>query len=116
MRGKRSHAREHSLRRNQTEAERALWTLLRDRRLLGVKFRRQHRLGPYIVDFAAVEQRLVVEVDGSQHLDSTSDETRTRYLEALGFSVLRFWNDDVLARRDLVLHSIALALDPPHPP
>ncbi|HET6913133.1 MAG TPA: endonuclease domain-containing protein [Rhodanobacteraceae bacterium] len=90
MRGKRSHAREHSLRRNQTEAERALWAMLRDRHLLGTKFRRQHRLGRFIVDFAAVEQRLVIEVDGSQHMDSASDEQRTRYLEALGFRVLRF--------------------------
>ncbi|HJU08167.1 MAG TPA: endonuclease domain-containing protein [Rhodanobacteraceae bacterium] len=90
--------------------------MLRDRRLLGIKFRRQHRLGRFIVDFIAVEQRLIIKVDGSQHLDSVADELRTQYLQALGFRVLRFWNDDVLARREQVLHSIALALQAPHPP
>ena len=68
MRGKTNHARERRLRRDQTEAERVLWQRLRDRRLLGWKFRRQHRVGPYFADFACAEGHLIVELDGSQHL------------------------------------------------
>ncbi len=69
MRSKQDHTRERQLRRNQTEAERILWERLRDRRLAGFKFRRQHRVGPYYADFVCTEARLIVEPDGSQHLD-----------------------------------------------
>ena len=116
MRGKRNHGRERRLRRVQTEAERALWQRLRDRRLLGCKFRRQQRIGPYFADFACVEAMLVVELDGSQHLtQQRHDDVRTSFLEAQGFRVLRFWNDDALRDTAAVLAAIATALAP-HPP
>ena len=116
MRGKTNHARERRLRRDQTEAERVLWQHVRDRRLLGWKFRRQHRVGPYFADFTCTEGHLIVELDGSQHLDAVEhDAARTRFLETRGFRVLRFWNDDVLRETDAVLDAIAAALAP-HPP
>ena len=99
-----------------TQAELRLWQRLRGHRLEGMKFRRQHPVGPYFVDFYCAEARLVVEVDGSQHLDDARyDERRTCALEARGLRVLRFWNDDVLARTDEVLEAIAAALRVPHP-
>ena len=116
MRRKTDHARQRQLRRDQTEAERVLWQPLRDRRLLGWKFRRQHRIGPYFADFACVEVRLIVELDGSQHLtQQRHDDARTSFLETQGFRVLRFWNDDVLRDTEAVLATIATALAP-HPP
>ena len=116
MRGKTDHARARRLRRDQTEAERVLWQHLRDRRLLGWKFRRQHRVGPYFADFACAEGHLIVELDGSQHLaQRRRDDARTRFLETRGFRVLRFWNDDVLRDTANVLHTIIAALAP-HPP
>lgn len=79
MRGKQDHSRERSLRLDQTEAERMLWARLRSRRLQGFKFRRQHRIGPYIADFVCPECRLVIELDGSQHLDAVEhDAARSR--------------------------------------
>ncbi|GAB3359096.1 endonuclease domain-containing protein [Lysobacter tyrosinilyticus] len=111
MRGKQDHSRERALRRNQTEAERHLWQSLRERRLLSCRFRRQHRIGPYFADFACPEHRLVVELDGSQHLVfAEADVRRTRVLGALGYRVVRFWNDDVLVRTEVVLEAIAAAL------
>jgi len=116
MRGKQDHSRERSLRLEQTESERVLWTQLRGRRLSGSKFRRQHRIGPYFADFACPELHLVVELDGSQHLDQAKyDSTRTQYLQSQGYRVLRFWNDDVLLRMDDVLGEILGALRTPHP-
>ncbi len=86
---------------------------------LGVKFRRQHRIAGYIVDFACVEQHLVIELDGSQHFEQAQyDVMRTRALEALGFRVLRFWNNDVLLRTEDVLEEVVRVLEgraPPHP-
>ena len=79
-----------------TEAEDRLWHELRDRRLDRIKFRRQVPVGKYVADFACLEARLIVEIDGSQHADSDSDQARKTELEARGFRVLRFWNDDVL--------------------
>ncbi len=79
-----------------TEAEQRLWYHLRDRRMLGCKFRCQWPLGPYIADFACLEHRLVVELDGSQHPDSQRDALRDSRLKALGFTVLRFWNNEAL--------------------
>jgi len=117
MRGKQDHTRERTLRRNQTEAERSLWQHLRNRRLLNCKFRRQHRIGPYYVDFYCAAAMLIVEIDGSQHLEQSEyDQRRTRFLEAMGYRVQRFWNDEVLVNLDLVLDAIAVSLDAPHPP
>jgi len=105
-----------SLRQSQTDAEALLWHHLRNAQL-GVKFRRQHRMAGYILDFVCLEHRLVIELDGSQHFDQGAyDERRTASLEAPGFRVLRFWNNDVLRRTDDVLQSIVVALNEPLPP
>ncbi|OCW57202.1 endonuclease domain-containing protein [Hoeflea olei] len=88
-----------AMRRAPTEAEQRPWGALRNRRLDGLKFRRQVPLGAWIADFVCMEAGLVVEVDGTQHADSRRDAARDAGLEALGFRVLRFWNDDVM--RDL---------------
>jgi very-short-patch-repair endonuclease len=105
------------LRREMTDAERCLWTHLRRHQLAGFRFRRQFPVGPYIVDFMCVEAKLVIEIDGSQHLESASDAVRSSWLEGQGFRVLRFWNHDVLMRTKEVLAVIfdALAPDGPHP-
>ncbi len=107
----RSKARARRLRRDSTDAEQALWSRLRDRRLGGVRFRRQAPIGPYITDFVSHERKLIVELDGGQHADRRAyDARRTRWLESRGYTVLRFWNDDVLLRPTSVLEAIALAL------
>ena len=80
-----------------TDAERRLWSALRGRRLKGYKFRRQHPLGRFVVDFACLVHRLVVEADGGQHADSDDDRRRTAWLERRGWRVVRFWNNDILA-------------------
>jgi very-short-patch-repair endonuclease len=103
------------LRRDSTDAERVLWRHLKDRRLEGLKFRRQHPVGPYIVDFVCPERQLIIEVDGGQHADSVSDEKRDAALQARGFRVLRFWNPQVLKELEGVLTTIALAATAPHP-
>ena len=104
------------LRRDQTDAERALWFRLRDRRLNELKFRRQMPIKSYVVDFCCESARLVVELDGGQHLEQiVKDEKRTAFLEAKGFRVVRFWNDDVLVRGDVVLGEILRCLATPHP-
>jgi len=85
------------LRREQTPAEAKLWAYLRPQRLNGVHFRRQHAIGPYITDFCAPRQKLVIELDGSQHLDQEEyDAERTAFLESKGCRLLRFWNGDVM--------------------
>jgi adenine-specific DNA-methyltransferase len=95
------------LRREQTDAEKKLWSKLRDRRLCGVKFRRQHPIGPFVADFCCVEMRLIVELDGSQHMMQVeSDRKRTRYLAQKGFRMLRFSNHHVLTQIDAVLERI----------
>ena len=101
------------LRRHMTEPERLLWYFLRARRFAGYKFRRQHPIGPFIADFACVEQRLVVEADGGQHAESATDPRRTRWLENQGWRVLRFWNDDIMRQTDDVLDEIRKALERP---
>ncbi|TIQ27964.1 MAG: endonuclease domain-containing protein [Mesorhizobium sp.] len=101
---KRSFAR--ALRREMTESEHKLWQELRDRRLDGIKFRRQSPIGKYVADFVCLEARLIIEIDGSQHADSESDEIRGAELKARGFRVLRFWNDDVLKDLDGVCDTI----------
>ncbi|MCK9516521.1 MAG: endonuclease domain-containing protein [Ottowia sp.] len=89
-----------------TDAERVLWRHLRARRLAGGKFRRQHPLGPYVVDFVNLAARLVIEVDGGQHSGSAHDRARDRWLQRQGFRVLRFWNNDVLQHTEGVLQAI----------
>ncbi len=80
------------------------------------KFRRQHVIAPYIVDFACIEGMLVVEADGSQHAESADDRRRDAYLRHQGFRVLRFWNKDVLDHSSGVFEAIYAALHTPHPP
>ncbi|MEO0031604.1 MAG: hypothetical protein RIS94_1362 [Pseudomonadota bacterium] len=107
------------LRRNQTDAEARLWQRLRNRQIAGAKFTRQVPLGPYVVDFCCRPIKLVLELDGGQHADNPRDLERTRRLEAHGYRVVRFWNNDVLTNTDGVLQAIALAVakaaQPPHP-
>ena len=106
-----------SLRANLTEPERRLWYRLRANRL-GVKFQRQVVLPPYIADFAARAERLVIELDGDTHGETqTYDAARTRSLEARGYRVIRFTNADVMTNLDGVLRTILIALgrDPPSP-
>ena len=99
--------RARELRRNATDAERILWSRVRDRRLDGRKFRRQYPIGPYIADFACPQERLVVELDGGAHADHADyDADRTRFLEADGYRVLRYWNTDVLKNLAGALESI----------
>ncbi len=97
-------------RREMTAAEHLLWYRLRDRRLLGCKFRRQYPVGPYVADFACLERALIVELDGSQHLDASSDAAREAFLHRKGFQLLRFWNNEVLVRTDAVCDAIAQRL------
>jgi very-short-patch-repair endonuclease len=95
------------LRQNQTEAEARLWARLRAHRMAGVQFRRQHAIGNYIVDFCSPRRKLIIELDGSQHLDQVEDDSeRTKYLEAKGYRILRFWNNDVMNEIDAVLNVI----------
>ena len=94
------------LRENMTDAERLLWRHLRAHRLCGEKFRRQHPIGPYIVDFMHFGARLVIEADGGQHNGSATDAVRDTWLRSRGFKVLRFWNDEILLNIDGVLEAI----------
>jgi very-short-patch-repair endonuclease len=88
-------------------AEVKLWAYLRSLREDGIRFRRQHAIGPYITDFCAPAQKLIIEVDGSQHLDQEEyDATRTAWLESQGYRVLRFWNSDVLNKVNGVMGMI----------
>ena len=96
-----------SLRRNMTSAEQRLWRRLRGTQLLGLRFRRQHPCAGFVLDFICLEVGVVVEVDGGQHADSASDLRRDAALARRGLKVLRYWNDDVLLRMDLVLADIA---------
>src|SRR5215510_2346317 len=109
------------LRRHQTDAERILWFRLRGRRLAGWKFKRQVPIDCFIVDFVCADAKLIVELDGSQHAVRTlQDEERTKTLEAMGYLVLRFWNNELMSNLDGVLEEILNTLnqqplDPPHP-
>ena len=99
-----------SLRENATEAERKLWSIVRGGRLEGYKFKRQVPLEGYIVDFVCFETRLIVEADGSQHVESDRDAVRDQRLADAGFMTLRVWNNEVLANPDGVVLSILGAL------
>src|SRR5438132_1340293 len=98
------------LRRNLTDAERSLWQNLRDRQLDGVKFRRQHPVGPYVLDFFCEAHKLAIELDGGQHAETLQrDSVRSEWLESQGLRVIRFWNNDVLANLPAVLETIRTA-------
>jgi len=98
------------LRQHQTDAERELWYHLRGGRLNGFKFRRQHPIPPYIVDFHCESLKLVVELDGSQHGED-ADRERTRFLERQGVRVVRFWDNDVLLRKQAVLEALLAVVE-----
>ena len=109
-------ARARQMRFNPTDAERRLWSMLRDSRLPIFKLRRQQVIDPYIVDFVCLDRRLIIEADGSQHAESDADARRDAFLRREGFSVLRFWNNDVLKNPAGVFDAIHAALATPHPP
>lgn len=98
------------LRRNATDAERRLWSALRDRRLSGYKFRRQYPLAGAILDFACIARRVVIEADGGQH-DLQTDADRTKRIEAEGWRLLRFWNNDILVNTEGVVLTLIAALE-----
>ena len=101
------------LRQDLSDPERLIWAILRDRRFCGFKFRRQHPVKPYVLDFYCHERRVAIELDGGQHNSDGArryDEQRSRFVESKGISVLRFWNHDVLEDTDAVLEAIHNAL------
>ena len=108
-------ARAKKLRSNMTDAERRLWYWLRAHRFDGHKIKRQVPIGPYIVDFACLGSKLIIEVDGGQHSESQRDVERDNYLRENGFRILRFWNNDVLRNTDGVLELILSELQAPLP-
>jgi very-short-patch-repair endonuclease len=108
--------RARDLRSVSTDAERHLWKHLRQRQLLGFRFRRQAPIAAYIADFVCVEAHLVIELDGGQHQSAIDyDARRDAAIRALGYRVLRFWNNQVLQETDSVLQCIADALKQPPP-
>ena len=95
-----------------TAAEAKLWAHLRGNKLNGINFRRQHAIGKYIVDFCSIKKKLVLELDGNQHLEQEEyDQQRTAFLETQGYSIVRFWNDKVMNDIEGVMHAIVLVLD-----
>jgi very-short-patch-repair endonuclease len=105
-----------SLRLQATQAELFLWRHLRDRQLSDCKFVRQEPIGPYFVDFVCRERKLVIEVDGGQHAESRADKGRDAVLKALGYRIVRVWNNDVLANMGGVLQMLREELDRPLTP
>ena len=90
-----------------TDAEALMWKMLRSRRIADVKFRRQHPIGRYILDFYCHEKKLCIELDGAQHMEAESyDEQRAAWLKAQGIKVLRFWNNQMLAETESVMEAI----------
>jgi very-short-patch-repair endonuclease len=108
-------AKAQRLRREMTDAERNLWSVLRNRQVDGAKFRRQQPIGPFIVDFVCQDRRLIIEADGGQHAGNARDARRDAFLTSKSYRVLRFWNNDILRNIDGVAESIAAALSIPHP-
>jgi very-short-patch-repair endonuclease len=95
-----------------TPAEVKLWARLRAHRLEGIHFRNQHAIGNYVVDFCAPRKKLIIELDGSQHMEQEGyDKERTEYLESRGYKVIRFWNNDVIHRMEHVILSILYAIE-----
>jgi very-short-patch-repair endonuclease len=110
QRGLRTNARQ--MRHEPTDAERKFWSCVRGRGFGGYKFKRQYPIGRYIVDFVCLEHRLIVELDGGQHaLQEDYDAERTAYLEARGFRVMRFWNDEFLKHPNEMLEGVLLFLE-----
>jgi very-short-patch-repair endonuclease len=104
--------RARSLRQDMTIAENRMWYFLRNRRLKGYKFVREYVIGIYIADFACREKRLIIEIDGSQHIDAAEyDQQRTEHLVTLGYRVLRFWNNDVFNNIEGVLNIILSSIE-----
>ncbi len=100
-------ARARMLRKNSTDAENKLWYFLRNRNFNKLKFRRQYVIGQYIVDFICIRRKLIIELDGGQHAqNSCYDERRTAFLESKGYTVLRFWNNEVFIEIEGVLSTI----------
>lgn len=100
------------LRKELTPTERKLWAYLRNNQINGVSFRRQHAIGKYIPDFCAVQEKLIIELDGSQHLDQQEyDAERTKYLEEQGYKVIRFWNNQILNDMNGVILAITYAIE-----
>jgi len=109
--------RARSLRRDMTDAEHVLWRALRGKQLNGHRFRRQHPIGRYIADFACIERKMVIELDGGQHQEQIDcDEQRKAFLQSMGWRVVRFWNNDVLNNLDGVLSVIMEKLTDLPPP
>jgi very-short-patch-repair endonuclease len=101
-----------TLRRNLTDAEQKLWYHLRAHRFMGRKFKRQKPLGRYVVDFVCLEEKLIIELDGGQHADSIKyDHERDSWLRSQGYTVLRFWNNELINETESVLEQIRLVLD-----
>ncbi len=104
-------SRVRKLREQSTDAERLLWSKLRDRRMMNCKFRRQFPVGRYIVDFVCREYKLIIELDGGHHREQQQyDAVRTEWLQSRGFEVLRYWDNNVLTELDSVLESIGEVL------
>jgi len=109
--------RRQELRHNQTEAEKAFWSLVRNRQFEGKRFFRQYSVGPYILDFYCPEIKLAVELDGSQHNDNMEyDALRTEYLKTHGIEVVRFWNNDVIKDGQEALNMLLMKVTPPNLP
>ena len=107
MRGEKLQKKARILRKNMTDAERAIWKSVRNRQLGGFKFRRQKPIGPFIVDFVCIEKKMVIEIDGGQHaLNTAHDVKRSEFLRNRGYKILRFWNSDVLKEKNAVLEEI----------
>ena len=101
-----------SLRRNLTDAEQKLWYYLRAHRFIGRKFKRQKPIGHYVVDFVCLEEKLVIELDGGQHAENLEyDHVRDSWLRSEGYTVLRFWNNELMNEMESVLERIRLVFD-----
>jgi len=106
--------RARTLRGDMTDAEKTLWRHLRSRQVVGARFRRQHPIGPYVVDFCAPTLRLIIELDGGQHAEQervAKDAARTAWLSEQGFRVLRFWNNDIFGNLTGVVDEIAASVN-----
>ena len=106
--------RARELRRDGSRAEKICWNLIRDRRINGVKFRRQHPIGPYFADFACVARKLVIEIDGEHHAFRVeADARRTAFLQREGWRVIRFWATEVVENPEGIWNAIGIALREP---
>ena len=103
------------LRKNSTDAEKYLWKYLRGRQIEGFKFRRQHPIGKYTVDFINLERKLIIEADGGQHLENEKDKFRDKWLEEQGYQVLRFWDNEIFTNIEGLLEFIREKLLTPSP-